>query len=175
RRAGLRSSWPSTLTALGYRDYRLLWLGFVASNFGTQMQTFGLGWYVVQLAASNGTPQLGPFYLGLVAATRAVPSVLVGILAGAISDQMDRRRLLLLSASGSCVVASVSALAVITGHATLPVVLVLNTLAAVTFSFEPVTRMAMVPRLVTRTAISSAVGLMMTTQTAGALLGPLAG
>lgn len=139
------------------------------------MQTFGLGWYVVQLAVSDGAPQLAPLYLGLVAATRAIPSLLIGLLAGTISDRMDRRELLMLSSGSSAVVAAAFAAAVIAGQANLPVLLVLNTLGAATFAFEPVTRSAMIPRIVPRPAIASAVGLIMTTTTTASLLGPLAG
>ncbi len=139
------------------------------------MQTYGLGWYMVQLAAADGRPQLAPLYLGLVAATRAVPSLLIGPVAGAISDQMDRRKLLMLSSSTAAIVAVVFALAVMAGQATLAVVLVLSTLGAMAQTFEPVTRMAMVPRLVPPHTISSAVGLILSTSTLAMLLGPLAG
>src|SRR2546430_2398706 len=118
----------STLDALAHRDFQLLWVGFLVSNFGTQMQTYGLGWYVVQLAIADGTPTLAPLYLGLVAATRAVPQLLVGPVAGTISDRMDRRKLLMVSSSSAGIVAVVFAFAIVTGQATLPLVLLLSAL-----------------------------------------------
>src|SRR5215469_13913477 len=86
----------SPLAALRYRDFRLLWIGLLVSNVGTWMQTFSLGWYVVQLAVREGTPERGPLYLGLVGAARAVPALLAGIIAGTVSDRVDRRRQLML-------------------------------------------------------------------------------
>src|ERR1051325_8103953 len=86
---------PMTFSALAYRDYRLLWLGNLISNTGTWMQTFALGWYVVQLAQQEGTPERGPLYLGLVGASRAVPSLIAGFFAGAVSDSADRRKVLI--------------------------------------------------------------------------------
>src|SRR5712675_1418906 len=38
---------PSALSALTYRDYRLIWIGQVISNVGSSMQQLGLGWLTI--------------------------------------------------------------------------------------------------------------------------------
>src|SRR5438445_8719081 len=86
---------PSGLSALAYRDYRLIWLGQVTSNVGSSMQQLGLGWLIVQLAERNGASQLVPVYLGLVGLSRGVPVVFAGLAAGVIADRVDRRKLLM--------------------------------------------------------------------------------
>src|SRR5258708_1224949 len=108
---GRRPRFPM-LAALSQRDYQLLWGGFVISNLGTQMQTFGLGWDVVELAVHRGTPQFAPLYLGLVAATRIVPGLLIGLIAGSVSDRVDRRALLMASQGAAGLVAAAFALLV---------------------------------------------------------------
>src|SRR5207302_11357850 len=86
---------PSGLSALAYRDYRLIWLGQVTSNIGSSMQQLGLGWLVVQLAERNGASHLVPGYLGLVGLSRGVPILFAGLAAGVIADRVDRRKMLL--------------------------------------------------------------------------------
>src|SRR5436309_13501823 len=102
---GRTSAW----SALEHRDFRLFWIGVVVSNIGTWMQQFGLGWLVVQLAIKDGSPQLAPFYLGLVGLARAVPGLAFGLFGGVVADRADRRRLLLLTQSSPAVSAAVRA------------------------------------------------------------------
>lgn len=77
----------------------MFYAGFFISQIGMWMQTFALGWLVVQLAVRGSAPERAPFYLGLVGLARAVPSLPVGLLAGVIVDRVDRRRVLMLAAS----------------------------------------------------------------------------
>ncbi|HEY0583772.1 MAG TPA: hypothetical protein VGE94_16440, partial [Chloroflexota bacterium] len=51
---------PAALSALAFRDYRLIWTGQVISNVGASMQQLGLGWLIVQLAERDNAPQLVP-------------------------------------------------------------------------------------------------------------------
>ncbi|MBA7606684.1 Enterobactin exporter EntS [subsurface metagenome] len=53
------------------------------------MQMVAMGWLVLELTNS-------PLSLGLVWATRQAPNLFLGVLAGAIADKVDRRRLLIL-------------------------------------------------------------------------------
>src|SRR5438876_6329117 len=100
---GRTSAW----SALEHRDFRLFWIGLVVSNIGTWMQQFGLGWLVVQLAIKDGSPQLAPFYLGLVGLARAVPGLAFGLFGGVVADRADRRRLRLVAPSRAAVAAGV--------------------------------------------------------------------
>ena len=54
------------------------------------MQMVAMGWLVLELTDS-------PLSLGLVWATRQAPSLFLGMLAGAIADKVDRRRLLIMA------------------------------------------------------------------------------
>ena len=74
----------SMFAALRYRDYRLFWIGHTVSNTGTWMEMLAQGWLVVQLAIRDGSPQLAPFYLGLVGLARAVPGLGLSLVAGAV-------------------------------------------------------------------------------------------
>src|SRR6185312_15166417 len=91
RETGRWKGLPSGLTALAFRDYRLIWTGQVISNVGSSMQQLGLGWLIVQLAERDGAAHLVPVYLGLVGLSRGVPSIVAGLAAGVIADRVDRR------------------------------------------------------------------------------------
>ena len=80
----LARRWPSAIEALRYRDYPAVWSGLFFAYVGTWMQTYVIGWYVVQLAIEQGERQRGPLYVGLVGISRGGPLLLAGFLAGTI-------------------------------------------------------------------------------------------
>src|SRR5688572_12435498 len=105
--------------AFRYRDFRLYWAGHALSNTGTWMEMLGQGWLVVLLAVADGSPQLAPFYLGLTGLARAVPGLALGLLAGAIADRVDRRRLLMVTQAAGIVPGLVLFALAATGTATI--------------------------------------------------------
>ncbi len=165
----------SALAALGYRDFRLFWFGLVVSNIGSWMQIYGLGWLVVQLAIADGTPQLGPLYLGLVGLARAVPGLVFGLFGGAVADRADRRRLLLVTQTSAAVVAGILAALTIGGRINIVDVVLLSAINSIVFSFDAPTRQAMVPRLVSERELMSAIGLNSAAFNGATLIGPLIG
>jgi len=147
----------------------------VFSNVGNWIQTFALGWYVVELAVREGVPERGPLYLGLVAGARVAPGLVAGVVAGTVSDRVDRRRLLMLvQVMNGANAVTLGALA-LTDHLGLVALLIATTLTGLVSAFDSPARQAMVPALVPRTAISSAVGLMLATQNLATVVGPLIG
>src|ERR1700736_1790711 len=133
---GSRSRLPSALSALGYRDYRLIWIGQVISNVGSSMPQLGLGWLIVQLAERDGAPQLVPVYLGLVGLSRGVPVLFAGLAAGVIADRVDRRRLLMGVQIYWATVSTVLAWLTLSGLITISMVLGLTGLSAVSQALD---------------------------------------
>jgi MFS family permease len=70
--------------------FRALWIAAVISYTGTWMQNVGAGWLMASLTNS-------PIMVGLVQAAMSLPVFLVSIVAGALADMLDRRRLLLIT------------------------------------------------------------------------------
>lgn len=68
--------------------FRALWVAQFVSNVGGWMQTVGAQWLVTQQSGSAGL-------VALVQTAASLPVLLLGILAGALADIVDRRRLLL--------------------------------------------------------------------------------
>jgi MFS family permease len=68
--------------------FRAVWFASVASNFGGLIQSVGASWLMISLASS---PQL----IALVQASTTLPIMLLSLWAGAIADNLDRRRVML--------------------------------------------------------------------------------
>ncbi|MBI4507293.1 MAG: MFS transporter, partial [Chloroflexi bacterium] len=79
-----------TFRSLRYRDYRLLWLGMLASLTGYWVHFVAQGWLVYQLTGSA-------WLLGVVGAAGSIPSLLFALVGGVMADKVDRRRLLIVT------------------------------------------------------------------------------
>ncbi|GAC1575261.1 MAG: MFS transporter [Sphingomicrobium sp.] len=73
-----------------YPVFRAVWVASLVSNFGGLIQSVGASWLMISLAAS---PQL----IALVQAATTLPIMLLSLPAGAIADNFDRRRVMILS------------------------------------------------------------------------------
>ena len=73
--------------ALRFRDFRFLWLASVFNSTGFVGEQVVLGWLVLELTDS-------PLMVGVALGLRMTPFLLLGVLAGAIADRVDRRSLL---------------------------------------------------------------------------------
>ena len=79
---------PRGLRALAFRDFRLFWLGQLASRVGTWMQSVAQAWLVLELTNS-------PLRLGLLSTLQFAPVLLFAFLGGILSDRTSKRRLIL--------------------------------------------------------------------------------
>jgi MFS family permease len=68
--------------------FRAVWLASLASNFGGLIQMVGASWMMTSIAAS-------PDMVALVQASTTLPVMMFSLAAGAISDNYDRRRIML--------------------------------------------------------------------------------
>ena len=165
----------TAFSALRRRDFRVFWIGFLTSMTGSWMQVFAVGWLVVQLAERDGVPERAPLYLGLVAFSRVVPGLVVGLVAGAVVDRADRRAVLVVEEVCSLAVAVVLAALTLSGAINVGWVILLSVVGATATSFEVLSRQAILPGLAGPDLLVSAVGLNGAAVNLSALLGPLIG
>lgn len=164
---------PSTLSALRYREFRLLFAGLVGANLGIWMQEFALGWLVVQLAVRDGNAAQAGLYLGLRSLASAAPALVFGLLAGVFADRTDRRTLLVVTRIASAAVAVVLAVLVITDHVNIVVVMLLSAASSTAFAFDMPGRHAILPSVVPARELFSAIGLTRASMQAAHAIGPL--
>ncbi len=136
------------------------------------MQIFALGILVVQIAEREGAPELAPFYLGLMGLARAVPGLVLTLLAGAVADRVDRRRLLLITQSTMALNAAVLAVVALAGAASIPIVLAAAAIQSAAFAFDNPARQSMVPRLVPLPVLPSAIGMQSAVFNGASIVGP---
>lgn len=79
---------PATFSSLRYRDYRLLWMGQVGHSASLWMEMVIRPVLILNLTDDA-------FLVGLVVATRMIPILLFGLIAGVLADRFDKRRILL--------------------------------------------------------------------------------
>jgi MFS family permease len=80
----------SPLSPFRYRIFLAVWIASLASNFGGLIQSVGAAWLMTSIGASADL-------IALVQASTTLPIMLFSLLAGAIADNFDRRKLMLAS------------------------------------------------------------------------------
>ena len=78
----------STLGPFRHPVFRAVWVASLASNLGGLIQSVGAAWMMTLLAASAEM-------VALVQASAALPIMLLSLLAGAVADNLDRRKVML--------------------------------------------------------------------------------
>jgi predicted MFS family arabinose efflux permease len=159
----------SILTALHYRDFRLLWLGLLISNLGTWMQFTAMGFFVAQMAGSQHRAALD---LGVLGAARAIPVLLLSPLAGVLADRLPRRRVLFVTNTTMALAALLLALLAATQHLEMLGLVLISALNSAANAFDSPTRQSWVPLLVDRPYVGNAVGLNSVAFNAPAVVGP---
>ncbi|MCJ2188590.1 MFS transporter [Novosphingobium beihaiensis] len=92
----------STFSPFRYPVFRAIWTANLFSNLGSTLQSVGAAWLMTELTPSH---QL----VALVQASATVPIMLLGVFAGAIADNFDRRRVMLAAQVGMLTVSAVLA------------------------------------------------------------------
>ena len=140
------------LTALKHKQFLKFWLGSFPSVGATQLQVMGLGWLVYELSESS-------LMLGILGAAAGCPAIVTTLFGGAIADQIDRRKLLLITSISTA--ALLALLAYLDGMDIVKVwhVIAIAGAISVITGFDWPARQAIFPSLVEREDMMSAVAL----------------
>ncbi|MFN3131133.1 MFS transporter [Roseibium sp.] len=142
----------SAWSPFGYRAFALLWVATLISNIGTWMHDVGAGWLMTTLNSS-------PAVVTLVQAATTLPFFLFALLAGALADRLDKRRMLITINLGLFGVISVLALLVWQEQMT-PILLIVFTFVIGTgAAFMAPAWQAVVPQLIPRETLKPAIAL----------------
>lgn len=89
----------SALAPFRYPAFRAIWTANLASNIGSMIQSVGAAWLMTELTTSH-------LLVALVQASATIPILLLGMFAGAIADNFDRRRVMLAAQTGMLIVSA---------------------------------------------------------------------
>ncbi len=138
--------------AFSHRNYRYFASGSALSQIGTWMQRVGVGWLAWELTGSGA-------WLGAIAFADMFPTVILGPVAGAIADRLDRLLLLRLTQALNALQALALTVLVASGTATIELLVGLMLLRGVILAINQPARQALVPSLVGRDDIGPAIAI----------------
>ncbi|MDI3341255.1 MAG: MFS transporter [Sphaerobacter sp.] len=148
-----------------YRAYRLLWATTVLTQAAQWMMQIALGWLMLDVTNSAG-------WVGLIGVASGVPFLLVSIPSGVLIDRFDRRLTLLASQAGGAAVGVGLALVVVWGVVAPWHLLAAAFLNGAMLAANSAARQTLVPALVERAHLQSAIALMSAGQNATRIVGP---
>jgi MFS family permease len=166
--AGSPEPGASPWSPLRQAVFRAVWIASITSNIGTWMQSVGAAWLMTSLTPS-------PLLVALMQTAANLPVFLLGLPAGALADVVDRRKLLLVTEAWMLLVA------LALGVLTLAELMSAWTLLALTFllglgaALDAPAWQAIIPELVERQELPSAIALNATGFNVARAVGPALG
>ena len=171
--------------ALSFREFRLMWLAQLTSDFAANMQFFAVNWHVFELLhGSSLVFSLFGFQvrlngaaagLGGVGLVRLLPIMTFAVLGGLFADAADRRRLVMWTRASVTLVAVVLLAAQLMGRVDMVLLYFISAATAAMAAFDTPARHSMLPATVPPRHLSHAVGLYSLAFRISAVLAPLVG
>lgn len=156
------------LEALRSRNYVLYLAGHFTSQAGNWVEQTAVSWILYELTNS-------PVLLGLSGLARALPTIALSLVGGAVADRLPRRTMLFITESTMLVQSTTVGFLAWSGRLEYWHLYVLSFVSGTISAFSVPARQALFAGLVPRTAVQSAVTLNAVAVRAGALLGPSIG
>jgi MFS family permease len=150
------------------RVFAVLWTATLISNVGSWIRDVGAGWLMTELAPS-------PLMVALVQAAGTLPIFLFSLPAGALSDLVDRRTMLMCSLTGMLVASLTMAVLTSLGLMTPGLLLTCVLVAGIGSAINAPVWQSLVPELVEKPALKDAVALNSIGINVARAIGPAAG
>ena len=155
-------------SSLKYKNFRLLWIGGIISSTGDFLELIALNWLVYELTGSA-------FYLGIFNLARSLPVLFFTLIAGALSDKYERRKLMIYSQGSAMILSGILAALAFAGKLNVFPIIAIGILEGVANSFNLPIRQSLISELVPREKIVNAVALNGASLTLTLALGPALG
>lgn len=159
-----------TLGVLRHRPYLIFWIGTFISNTGNWTENAAQSWAVT-------TQTAGSSHQGLMVETLQFadfcPVLMLALLAGVISDRVNRKVWVIILQSTACALGAGLAAAAFLGRATPWVVIGFTFLEGIVWAFNGPTFMAIAPSLVPRAELDRALALNSVQFNMARLCGPM--
>ena len=158
----------SAVAPLRYPHFRSLWAASIFSASGSFIQSVAASWLMFEMTGSNT-------WVGMMVASATLPLLFVSIAAGALADMFDRTKLMLIAQG--IMGGSAAAMAVVTymGAMTPVILLGLGLVLGTGLALNIPAWQALIPDLVPRGLVASAVALQSVAFNAARAIGPAIG
>ena len=164
RRAALRS--VTALQPLGVPVFRLLWSTWLVANLCMWMSDVAAAWTMTTLTTT-------PIWVALVQSASTLPVFMLGLPSGALADILDRRRWLMFTQFWLAATALALCAVTASGFMTAPLLLALVFLNGIGLALRWPVFSAIVPDLVPRAQLASALALNGVAMNLSRIVGPL--
>ena len=149
---GLPPGRPSTFHSLRYSDFRYLWQGQIGAAASQWMENVARPFLMLEMTDSE-------FLVGLVAATRMIPMLFLGVWAGVLADRMDKKRILQFTQTITFLTHAVTAALILTDVIEPWMVFVGTFTGGASQAFNQPARVSLIPRMVPRENVANAIAL----------------
>ena len=163
-------SLPGRVAPLAERPYRLFFSATTISTLGDSVAGIALAFAVLDL---TGTPK--PLYLAIVFAGRQLANGALVLFGGVLSDRLPRNRILVGAAVGQCAAQAATAAVVLSGSATLALLIVLQVVYGAADAFVIPAETGLVPQTVSDERLQEANALRGMMRNGIFVLGPAIG
>ncbi len=158
----------SAVAPLRYDSFRTIWISSIVSAVGTFIQSVAGSWLMLELTGSNT-------WVGLMVASSTLPLLFLALTAGALADMFDRAKLMLAAQAIMGVSALAMAVLTVSGLINPGLLLGLGLLLGVGVALNLPAWNALLPDLVPRGMIASAVALQSAAFNVARAIGPAIG
>jgi MFS family permease len=158
----------SAVEPLRYPHFRWLWAGNIFSASGTFVQSVAASWLMLEMTGSST-------WVGLIVASSTIPLLFFSLAAGALADRFERAKLMLIAQTTMGLAAAVMAVLTFFDLMTPVLLLILGLLLGTGLALNIPAWQALVPDLVPRGLVASAVALNSAAFNAARAIGPAIG
>ncbi|RXK89238.1 MFS transporter [Chlorobaculum sp. 24CR] len=163
---GAKSKLLAAFPPFASRNFRLYFVGQIVSMIGTWLQMVAQGWLVLEMSGSA-------FWVGVTAATSTVPTLLLSLIGGMIVDRYSRKAIFLWTQVLSMILAFILGAITLSGHITIPVILVMAFLLGSVGAVATPAIQAFISEMVERNDLPAAVALNASIFNASRVVGPV--
>ncbi len=154
-----------SIRAFASRAYLFVWIGSLLSNIGNWMENVGQGWVVASQTHSA-------FYVEILSFAQFIPVIFLALPAGMIADNFNRKKVLIWAQIAMCFFATILAVLSHMGRATPEIVIAITFFEGAAWAINAPAWQSILPHLVHRKDLESAIALNSIQYNMARLLGP---